>query len=99
VKIELSQDGNWAVAAIQDTGIGIAPEDQPYIFDRFWRADKVRSREIGGTGLGLSIARWVVRQHQGNIDVRSEPGKGSTFTVRIPLCESAPVTLASIAQA
>jgi heavy metal sensor kinase len=91
VKIELSQDGNWAVAAIQDTGIGIAPEDQPYIFDRFWRADKVRSREIGGTGLGLSIARWVVRQHRGNIDVRSEPGKGSTFTVRIPLCETTPV--------
>jgi heavy metal sensor kinase len=85
VEIELVRDREFAVASVRDTGIGIAAEDQPYIFHRFWRADKVRSREIGGIGLGLSIARWVAQQHRGSIDVQSEPGKGSTFTVRIPI--------------
>ena len=50
---------------VTDSGIGISESDQQYIFDRFWRADKVRSRGVGGAGLGLSIARWIVDQHQG----------------------------------
>jgi len=70
---------------VSDTGIGIAKSDQPHIFDRFWRADKARSREQGGAGLGLSIAKWFVETHQGSIDVESEPGKGSTFRVRLPI--------------
>lgn len=57
----------------------------PHIFDRFWRADKVRSRSVGGSGLGLSIAQWIVERHHGSITARSEPGKGSRFTARLPI--------------
>jgi signal transduction histidine kinase len=78
-----SQDGH-AVCTVTDTGIGIARDDQQRIFDRFWRADKVRSRGSGGAGLGLSIARWIVERHQGTIEVKSEGGQGTTFTVQLP---------------
>ena len=77
-----TRDGQ-AVAYVSDTGIGIASGDLPHIFDRFWRADKARSREQGGTGLGLSIAKWIVDMHGGTLAVRSEPGKGSVFEVRL----------------
>ncbi len=70
--------------AVADTGHGIAPEDLPHVFERFWRADKVRSREAGGTGLGLAIARQIAEQHGARLSVESEPGRGSTFTVRFP---------------
>ena len=70
---------------VTDDGVGIAPHELPHIFDRFWRADKVRSRSMGGAGLGLSIAQWIVQRHRGSIMVRSEPGKGSQFAVRLPL--------------
>jgi signal transduction histidine kinase len=73
-----------AVIIVRDTGIGIAQQDLPLIFDRFWRADKVRSREIGGTGLGLSIAQWIVQQHAGTLEVQSELRKGSVFSVSLP---------------
>ena len=66
-------------------GIGIPKEDTDHIFERFFRVDKSHSREIGGTGLGLSIARNAVVMHRGAIKVYSEPGEGTTFTVRIPL--------------
>jgi heavy metal sensor kinase len=69
---------------VTDSGIGMTQMDQQHIFDRFWRADKVRSRGVGGAGLGLSIARWIVDQHQGSIDVQSHPSQGSTFTVKLP---------------
>jgi signal transduction histidine kinase len=74
-----------AALSVSDTGIGISKEDAVHIFDRFWRADKARSREHGGAGLGLSIAKWIVEMHRGSIDVESEPGKGSTFYIRVPL--------------
>jgi len=74
-----------AEVEVRDTGIGISAEDLPRVFDRFWRADKVRTRELGGTGLGLAIARSVVEQHHGTIAAMSRPGAGSTFLVRLPL--------------
>jgi signal transduction histidine kinase len=83
VRLEAS-DGN-AIVAVSDSGIGITETDLPYIFDRFWRADKVRSRGMGGAGLGLSIARWIVERHEGTIEVQSKAGQGSTFIVKMPL--------------
>lgn len=73
-----------ALLEVEDTGIGIDAEDLPYIFDRFYRVDKARSRAQGGSGLGLAICRWIVEAHGGRIDVRSRPGIGSTFAVRLP---------------
>jgi two-component system phosphate regulon sensor histidine kinase PhoR len=70
---------------VEDTGSGIPHEDQPRIFERFYRVDKARSREKGGTGLGLSIVKHIVALHGGRITVRSEPGKGSTFRFEIPV--------------
>jgi heavy metal sensor kinase len=68
---------------VQDTGIGIDEAALPHVFDRFWRADKVRSRAEGGTGLGLSLASQIVQRHGGNISVQSQAGKGSTFTIEL----------------
>jgi heavy metal sensor kinase len=85
VQVALGIQDGQAACTVSDSGIGIAKEDQEHIFDRFWRADKVRSRGTGGAGLGLSIARWIVERHQGTIDVRSEVGKGTTMTVRLPI--------------
>jgi signal transduction histidine kinase len=71
--------------AVKDTGIGIAPELMPQIFERFFRVDPARSPEVEGVGLGLSLVKWIVVRHHGHIEVDSEPGKGSTFTVFLPL--------------
>ena len=85
VKVELTEEGEFAVVSVTDTGIGIAKEDIAHVFDRFWRADKVRSRGQGGAGLGLSIATWVAEAHQGSLAVESAPGRGSVFSLRVPL--------------
>jgi heavy metal sensor kinase len=91
VDVRLAIDGQAALIRISDTGIGIAAADLPHVFDRFWRADKVRTRSAGGTGLGLAIARWIVDRHGGTIGVSSEVGRGSAFTVTLPLAsESSP---------
>jgi signal transduction histidine kinase len=74
-----------ARVSVRDSGIGITPEDQARVFDRFYRADKARSREIGGAGLGLAIAQWIVEQHRGSIRVESSFGNGSAFVVELAL--------------
>ncbi len=84
VDVEGCKDATHVTISVRDTGVGIAGEDLPFVFERFWRADKVRSRESGGTGLGLSIARQIAEQHGGTVEVRSELGHGSQFTVRLP---------------
>ena len=85
VTVTLDSDGKSFTIAVTDTGIGIPREAQAKIFDRFFRVDPSRSREMGGTGLGLSIVRSAVLLHRGTIRVESEEGAGSTFTVSIPL--------------
>ena len=84
VHVSLNADHRNFYLEIADSGMGIPKEDQAHIFERFYRVDKSHSREIGGTGLGLSIARSAVVMHRGAIKVFSQPGEGTTFTVRIP---------------
>jgi two-component system, OmpR family, manganese sensing sensor histidine kinase len=85
VVLSMKRVDHGVVIAIEDTGIGIAPEDLKLVFNRFWRADRARSRRVGGTGLGLAIAQTIAQQHRGDITVSSQLGAGSCFRVRLPL--------------
>lgn len=84
VSIRLESADRHAIIAVRDNGIGIAPEDLPHIFDRFYRVQADRSRDTGGTGLGLAIARAIVEAHHGSIQVESKLNLGSIFTVTLP---------------
>jgi signal transduction histidine kinase len=84
VMIEASQEKDQIILQVRDSGIGIAPADQPYIFDKFYRSEAVVDSHTG-TGLGLSIVKSVVERHQGRVWVQSERGKGATFTVVLPV--------------
>ncbi len=85
VKVELDADHQFFYVKVMDSGFGIPEESLDSIYERFYRVDKSRSREIGGTGLGLSIARNAVLMHRGTISVESTLDEGTTFTVKIPL--------------
>lgn len=85
VALVLSVQGSQAVIEVRDTGIGIAEQDLPHVFERFYRADQTRSRETRGSGLGLSIAKWIAETHNGSIELRSRPGQGTTVIIRLPL--------------
>ena len=76
-----AHNGSMTTVTVSDTGVGIAPEHLPHIFDRFYRVDEARATQ--GIGLGLAIAQDIARAHGGKIEVTSEPGKGTTFTVRL----------------
>jgi two-component system, OmpR family, sensor kinase len=88
VTIAVKTKGRDALLAVTDTGIGIAANDLPHIFERFYRADPARSRAQGGSGLGLALVDGIARVHGGTIGVTSDPGKGSTFTMCLPLVET-----------
>jgi signal transduction histidine kinase len=83
VAVDVQGANGHAEVAVRDTGEGIAPEDQSRVFDRFYRSEKSRSRETGGAGLGLAIARGIVEAHRGSLILRSEPGAGSVFLVKL----------------
>lgn len=84
VRVRTGHEAADAFVIVSDTGLGIAPEDLPRVYDRFYRVDKARSSVAGGAGLGLAITKALVEAHEGTIEVTSELGKGSTFVVRIP---------------
>jgi two-component system phosphate regulon sensor histidine kinase PhoR len=86
VRVTCYHDGEFVTAEVVDTGIGIPREDQSRIFERFYRVDKARSRELGGTGLGLSIVKHLVQTMGGQIEVSSRVGSGSRFTIFLPAC-------------
>jgi signal transduction histidine kinase len=85
IRIRLKSVPEEARMEVSDTGIGIPPGDLPYVFERFFRSDRARRAYSGGSGLGLSIVRWIVEAHKGVVEVKSELGKGTTFTVKLPL--------------
>ena len=85
IRVRLSTPPGEARLEVSDTGIGIPEKDLPFVFERFFRSDRARRAYSGGSGLGLSIARWIVEAHKGKITVASVVGKGSTFTVTLPL--------------
>ena len=84
IVLEVRQDGDRAALSVKDDGQGIEKRHLEHIFERFYRADKARSRRIGGTGLGLSIVKHIVAMHGGSVSVESQPGRGSTFTITLP---------------
>jgi two-component system phosphate regulon sensor histidine kinase PhoR len=84
ISVSLSQQDGRVCFAIRDTGVGISVEDQTRIFERFYKADKSRTRSKEGSGLGLSIAQKIIAMHKGTIQVESRPGEGATFTVELP---------------
>jgi signal transduction histidine kinase len=92
VELGLRTIDGWHQVSVRDTGVGIDPADLPHIFERFYRATRVRHQ--GGTGLGLAIARWLAEQHDGRITVESTPGQGSKFTVWLPALDPAPADAA-----
>jgi two-component system phosphate regulon sensor histidine kinase PhoR len=85
IEVRAGRSGGQAWCEVEDTGPGIPQEDQPRIFERFYRVDKARSREQGGTGLGLSIVKHIVLLHGGSVSVRSQLGQGSTFRFELPV--------------
>jgi signal transduction histidine kinase len=90
IRLATGSEGDRAWIAVADEGPGISPEDQPHVFDRFWRADKGRARADGGTGLGLAIVRQIAESHGGQVRLQSKPGVGSSFVIWLPVAPAPP---------
>ncbi|MGB3237880.1 MAG: HAMP domain-containing sensor histidine kinase [Geitlerinemataceae cyanobacterium] len=88
ITVKVWTNSNYLWIAVMDTGVGISPEDLPHVFERFWRADRSRSRHLGGTGIGLAITRRLVELQEGSIEVESKIDRGSTFQFSLPLARS-----------
>lgn len=84
IRVSTRDQETWVVVEVQDSGIGIAPDDLPHIFERFYRAREAQSTKTGGSGLGLAIAKRVIEAHAGKIEVESTPGQGSIFRILLP---------------
>jgi two-component system OmpR family sensor kinase len=95
VLVRLTSENEQAVLRVEDTGVGIPAEAIPRVFERFFRAEPSRSKNVEGVGLGLALAKWIVEQHHGKIEVQSQPGQGSCFTVRLPKATTDAVILSS----
>jgi len=92
IDVGVRSDAGTVTISVDDTGRGISRDDLPHLFDRFFRADSSRSRSTGGSGLGLAITRHLVEAHGGVIDVRSALGRGTKFSIRLPVQTDAPVS-------
>jgi len=90
VRVTAAPDGEEVVIAVRDEGQGVSREHLPRLFERFYRVDKARSRDLGGTGLGLSIVKHVTQVHGGHVSVDSIVGRGSTFRIHLPRRQPAP---------
>lgn len=91
VKVGIRREGGFVQFIVSDTGVGIPAEDLPHIFDRFYRVRKMNTKGVQGLGLGLSFVSWIVEVHGGKIDVVSEEGQGTTFTVSLPAADASPI--------
>jgi signal transduction histidine kinase len=92
IQVRLRVEGGDMVFEVEDSGIGISPQYQQRVFERFYRVDKARSQSLGGTGLGLSIVKNIAERHNGSVNVISQLGVGSIFTFRMPVAQSATVS-------
>jgi signal transduction histidine kinase len=90
VTVRVERDRRNVLLSVQDTGMGIAKEDIPRVFARFWRSDASRERAAGGLGVGLALTKEIVDRHNGTISVDSEEGVGTTFTLRLPITHRHP---------
>jgi len=89
VTIGARAEGKELTVWVSDTGVGIDAADLPHIFDRFYRADPSRNKEVAGSGLGLSFVKWIIENHDGSVRVSSALNHGSTFTIRLPRVQTA----------
>jgi signal transduction histidine kinase len=93
IRLGVKRDGEWIKLSVTDNGIGIPEEDLPHVVERFFRSDESRARATGGTGLGLSIASWIIRRHDGHLEILSRRDIGTKRTIKLPAAQVKPMEL------